>query len=85
MTPLLLQAVSEPPAADQLAPVAAATRDLLYSYDVEATDPEVGDTLAFSLVLPADMGPGRRLDQISRPEAMYGRLGNPAARKSNVQ
>ena len=36
-------------------PVAAATRDLLYSYDVGATDPDVGDTLAFSLVLPADM------------------------------
>ncbi len=37
-------------------PVATATADLLYSYDVNAIDPDVGDTLAYSLSNgPADM------------------------------
>ena len=35
-------------------PVATAAQDLLYSYDVEATDPAVGDALNFSL----DVSPG---------------------------
>jgi len=39
------------------APVTTATEDALYSYDVAATDPDVGDTLTFSLVVaPAGMG-----------------------------
>jgi len=37
-------------------PVTTATADLLYSYDVDAIDPDVGDTLTYSLsTKPADM------------------------------
>jgi subtilisin-like proprotein convertase family protein len=37
-------------------PVTAATEDMAYSYDVDATDPDVGDTLTFSLdTAPAGM------------------------------
>ena len=39
------------------APVTSGTEGQLYSYDVEATDPDVGDTLTYSLeVSPAGMG-----------------------------
>ena len=37
-------------------PVTTATADILYSYDVNAIDPDVGDTLTYSLItMPADM------------------------------
>jgi hypothetical protein len=35
-------------------PVTWATEDALYSYHVEATDPDFGDTLSFSLTTPPD-------------------------------
>ena len=53
-----LQLVADPNDPPQITstPVASATQDLLYSYDVEATDPDVADTLTFSLdVSPAGM------------------------------
>jgi hypothetical protein len=37
-------------------PITTATQDVLYTYDVDATDPDVGDTLTYSLTTwPADM------------------------------
>ena len=44
------------------APVTTATQDVLYTYDVEATDPDVGDVLTFSL----DASPvGMTIDAVS--------------------
>ncbi|MCH8063125.1 MAG: S8 family serine peptidase [Chloroflexi bacterium] len=44
------------------AAVTTATQDLLYSYDVDATDPDVGDTLTFSLDVSP---PGMTIDAVT--------------------
>ena len=47
--------VNDPPVITS-SPVTTATEDTLYSYDVDATDPDVGDVLAYSLTTsPAGM------------------------------
>ena len=54
--------VSQGPPAITSTPVSSATEDSLYSYDVDATDPDPGDTLTYSL----DQGPlGIEIDPVT--------------------
>ena len=57
MVTITIDGVNDPPTITS-APVTAATEDLPYSYDVEASDPDLGDTLTFSLdpLVPAPTG-----------------------------